>query len=177
MNVIMEKEKGKYPEKKITPAALLYYQMKDPLVEKAFDDETIQENILKELRPNGLVNASPDVVAHLDRELDKQSNVIPVTKNKDGSFSKQSSVLPEEEFFLLTKYADGKARELGNEILKGNVEIAPYELDKHTGCDYCPYRGICGFDEKIPGYKYRKLGKESKTEVINKIAEEVQRWE
>ena len=177
LNAIMEKEKGKYPDKKITPAAMLYYQMKDPLVDKEADEDLALQKILKELRPNGIVNASPEVIGHLDRELEKQSNVIPVTKNKDGSLSKQSSVLSEEEFLLLAKYADGKAKELGDEILKGNVEIAPYELGKRTGCDYCPYHGICGFDERIPGYRYRKLEEESKTELLNRIAKEVQCWE
>ncbi len=174
LNAVMEKEHKKYPDKKITPAAILYYQMKDPMVEPDIDETAIEQNILKELRPNGVVNASMDVVEHLDRTLEKQSNVIPVSLNKDGTFSKQSSVLSEEELLLLTQYAEAKAKEVGEEILQGNIKISPYEMDKRTGCDYCPYHGICGFDQRIPGYRYRKLGKVSKTEVIQKMAEEVQ---
>ena len=151
--------------------------MNDPLVEKEEFMDQIDQKILKELRPNGVVNESPEVIAHLDRTLEKQSNVIPVTKNKDGSISKQSSVLSEEKLRLITSYADGKATQLGSEILRGNVEISPYEMDKRTGCDYCPYHGICGFDERIPGYKYRKIGKESKEDILNKMEQEVQRWE
>ncbi len=174
LQAVMEKEGQKYPDKKITPAAILYYQMKDPLVEPDRDEASIEEKILKELRPNGLVNASMEVVEHLDRTLEKQSYVIPVSLNKDGSFSKQSSVLSEEELLLLTKYAQVKAKKVGEEILQGNIEIAPYEMEKRTGCDYCPYHGICGFDQRIPGYHYKKIGKESKTEVLAQIAEEVQ---
>ena len=177
LNAVIEKEKGKYPDKKITPAALFYYQMSDPLVEKEALEDQIELKILKELRPNGVVNESPEVIAHLDRSLEKQSNVIPVTKNKDGSLSKQSSVLSEEKLRVLSAYADGKAKQLGSEILNGNVEITPYEMDKRTGCDYCPYHGICGFDERIPGYKYRKIGKESKEDILNKMEQEVQSWE
>lgn len=177
LNAVMEREHEKFPEKKITPAALLYYQMKDPLIEKENGVEEIEQKLLKELRPNGVVNASPEVIAHLDRTIEKQSSVIPVAKNKDGSLSKQSSILTEENLTLLTAYADEKARQIGNEILNGNVDAAPYELDKRTGCDYCPYHGICGFDERIPGYKYKKLGKESKEEILNKMEQEVQHWE
>lgn len=177
LNAVMDREKSRYPEKKITPAALLYYQMQDPLVDKEEGEEAVQQSILKELRPNGVVNDSLDVIAHLDRGLEKQSHVIPVAKNKDGSLSKTSSVLSEEQLMLISKYADGKAKELGLEILEGRVEAAPYELDKKTGCDYCPYHGICGFDERIPGYKYRKLEKEDKNEILMNMEEEVQCWE
>ena len=177
LNAVLEREKGRYPEKKITPAALLYYQMKDPLVDKEEGETAIEQSILKELRPNGVVNESPEVIEHLDRYLEKQSSVIPVTKNKDGSLSKASSVLSEEQMELITEYAGKKAKELGSQILKGHVEVAPYELDKRTGCDYCPYHGICGFDERISGYEYRKLEKEEKIDLLEKMAEEVQQWE
>ena len=177
LEAVMEKEKGKYPDKKITPAALLYYQMKDPLVDKEDGEEAVEKSILKELRPNGVVNEAPDVIEHLDRGLEKQSSVIPVTKNKDGSLSKVSSVLSEEQLELVTKYAAGKAKEIGAKILVGHVEVEPYELEKHTACDYCPYHGICGFDERIPGYGYRKLEKEEKVDILEKMAEEVKQWE
>ena len=177
MNAVMEKEQGRFPEKNIRPAALLYYQMKDPLVEKEEAKSESEQKLLKELRPNGVVNDAPEVIAHLDREVEKQSSVIPITKNKDGSLSKQSSALSEEKLRLITSYANEKAKKLGTEILKGNVDIAPYEMEKHTGCDYCPYHGVCGFDERIPGYQYRKIGKESKEEILSKMEQEVQSWE
>ena len=177
MNAVIEREKGKYPDKKITPAALLYYQMKDPLVEKEDGKSDSEQKLLKELRPNGVVNASPEVIEHLDRDVEKQSSVIPITKNKDGSLSKQSSVLSEEQLQVIAKYADAKAKELGSEILSGKADIAPYEMENHTGCDYCPYHGVCGFDERIPGYRYRKIGKESKEEILRNMEQEVQSWE
>lgn len=176
MNAAMEREMERHPDKKITPAALLYYQMKDPLVEEK-RTETLETTILKELCPNGVVNASPEAVLHLDREFEKKSEVIPVAKNKDGSYSKQSSILSEENLLLLTKYAGEKAKQIGSEIMNGNTEISPYEMDNRTSCDYCPYHGICGFDEKISGYKYRKIGKENKEEILAKMEQEVQQWE
>ena len=45
----------------------------------------------------------------------------------------------------------------------------------------CPYRDICGFDEQIEGYEYRKLEKLPKEIVMEKIMakleEENQTWE
>ena len=46
--------------------------------------EEIEAGILKKLRMNGLVNSSLDVIRHLDREIEKESDVIPVAL-KDGS--------------------------------------------------------------------------------------------
>ena len=37
------------------------------------------------------------------------------------------------------------------------MEINPYQMKKRTACDYCEYRGVCGFDERIPGYHFRNL--------------------
>ena len=41
--------------------------------------------------------------------------------------------------------------------MDGETAVNPYRLRKRTACDYCSYRGICGFDEKKPGYEYRSL--------------------
>ena len=41
-------------------------------------DEEIEAGILRKLRMNGLVNSSLDVIRHMDREIEKESDVIPV---------------------------------------------------------------------------------------------------
>ena len=46
-------------------------------------DEEIEAGILRKLRMNGLVNSSLDVIRHMDREIEKESDVIPVAL-KDG---------------------------------------------------------------------------------------------
>lgn len=33
----------------------------------------------------------------------------------------------------------------------------PYKQGTRTGCDYCPYHAVCGFDKKTSGFGYRKL--------------------
>ncbi len=45
--------------------------------------EEIEKQILKQLRMNGLVNSDLDVIHHLDRDIQKESDVIPVAI-KDG---------------------------------------------------------------------------------------------
>ena len=170
MNAAMDMEKKGHPDKKVIPAGLFYYRLQDPIIDKGQD-------LLKELKPDGMVNRSEEVIFHLERDLVGKSDIIPVARNKDGSLSKTSKVLSEEEFELISKFAKEKAVQVGTEILNGDVSVSPYEMNGHTGCDYCPYKGICGFDEKIPGYDYRNFGKLDKEEALLKMREEAATWE
>ena len=56
----------------------------------------------------------------------------------------------------------------------GEVQAAPYELGDATGCDYCACRDICGFDQRIEGYRFRKLEKYTLEEAVEKMKEHVE---
>ncbi len=159
-------------EKEVVPAAVFYYRMQDPFVEKEPDDQALEGKMLKELRLDGLVNADENVITHLERDLSGNSNLIPVGRNKDGTLSKSSRVLPPEDFGLFLSYAKKKEQELKAQMEEGHAEAAPYELNGSTGCDYCAYHGICGFDPRLEGYGYRNLENYSKEEVMEHIREE-----
>ena len=51
-------------------------------------------------------------------------------------------------------------------ILNGEAGALPYKRGQESGCDYCPYRHVCGFDVKIPGYEYRDIGTMGKEEAM-----------
>lgn len=173
MNAALELEKKKHPNKEIIPAGFFYYQMKDPIVAKT-DAEQAEEDILKELRPDGLVNSDPEVLKHLDHTGSKNSMTAPFGRNKDGSISKTSRAASNEEFRLLSYYTRKKTEELKDEILNGNAGKEPFELGTRTGCDYCPYHTICGFDEKIDGCDYRSLVSQKREEIFRMIAIELE---
>ena len=66
--------------------------------------EEIEKQILKQLRMNGLVNSDLEVIHHLDREIQKESDVIPVAV-KDGYVQEaKSSVAGEERFQALRRF-------------------------------------------------------------------------
>lgn len=161
----------KNTDKKIAPAGIFYYNIDDPMVEGEPGDtpEIIEARIKEKLRMNGLVNGKEEVINLLDSQFEKKSDVIPVTKNKDGSLSKASKVVEEQDFELLMDYVNRKITTLGKGILQGDVRIKPYEMDKRTACDYCNFKGVCGFDKKIPGFGYRKLPKFSEEEVLERM--------
>lgn len=177
MNAALDMESKRHRGKTVIPAGIFYYQIQDPLVGKEEDEEKLEQSILKELRLDGLVNAEEAAVKHLDSDISAHSLVVPVGQNKDGSLSKASKTVSREEFDMLSKYALRQMKKIGTRILEGETEIAPYELGNQTGCDYCPYQGVCGFEEKIPGFEYRRLAKLKKEEVLRKMREEEASWE
>jgi ATP-dependent helicase/nuclease subunit B len=175
MNAAMEIETKKHPEKEVVPAALLYYHVDDPLVESSGEmtPEEISAGLLQKLRMNGVVNADLNIVEMLDHYMGDKSDVIPVEKKKDGTFSARSSIMSSEELQVISSYVKAKIKKIGQEILSGHKEINPYEKGMAGACTYCAYKNVCGFDPAIPGYKKRVLEDPSQEEVLYKMKEEI----
>lgn len=177
LNEAMEMSRQESGGKQVIPAGLLYYRVQDPIVDKTEDETALENEFLKELRPDGMVLNTPELLAHLDKELEQVSQVIPVTKNKNGSLAKASKVLSEEDFALISEFTGHQVRKVGKQILEGEAAIFPYQLDGKTGCQYCLYHGVCGFDEKLDGYAYRELEKCKAEEALEKMRKEAETWE
>ena len=160
MNVATEIQKKNHPDKEIIPAAMLYYHVSDPMLksEEELSPEQINDQLLKELRTNGLVNDSEEVIQLLDTGFDTKSSVIPVERKKDGSLSARSSVVSRQDYETISNYVQYKIQQFGTEILRGNIAVNPCEQGNADSCTYCTFREICSFDGKIPGYEKRKPG-------------------
>lgn len=176
MNAALEMEKKKNPDKEVVPAALLYYHVADPAIEvkEELDTEELNAKLIESLRTNGIINGNEQIVHRLDTQLEQSSDVIPVERKKDGSFSARSSVLSGEELQTISSYVNKKVKEIGKEILAGDIEVNPYASGSREACTYCSYQNICGFDPTISGYKKRKLqeiGKDEIMQVINQAVE------
>lgn len=174
MNAALETEKRRFPDKELIPAGIFYYRIQDPVVDRSDSDADVEKRILKELRLDGLINGERASVAHLERGLEGTSLLIPAGRNKDGSLSKNSRVLPGEYFRTVLSYAEQKEKQIRGDIRSGKTEAAPYQLKDATGCDYCPYRDICGFDLRIDGCRFRKLENYSMEEAVAKMKSETE---
>ena len=159
MDAAMELQERRCPEKEIVPAGLFYYNIQDPMVEKTEElrPEEIEAQIKKQLRMNGLVNSDLDVIQRLDRQIEGESDVIPVAVKSGIVQEARSSVASGKRFGYLREYVRGRCKKAGQEILQGNTGLLPYKQGTRTGCDYCPYHAVCGFDRKTAGFGYRKL--------------------
>lgn len=172
MGAALDIEKERHPNRDIIPAGIFYYRMKDPIVDKEKNETLLEEKLLKELKLDGLVNADEAVLEHLEKDLSGTSNFIPVGKNKDGSLSRYSKVLSSEDFSVLLNYTGRKETDLKTRIMNGEAQALPYELGNSTGCDFCSYKNVCGFDSGLDGYEYKKLENLSKEEVVEKMSRE-----
>ena len=174
MNAAVERETKKYPDKEVVPAAMLYYHVYDPVIsaEAEAAPEEINAALLEQLRAGGIVNSDGDIARRLDEEAVAKSDVIPVEYKKDGSLSARSSVLSGEELQEISMFVGRKVRQLGREILDGNIALNPYESGAESACTYCSFQGVCGFDDGMPGCGPRRLKEMDKEEAMARIREE-----
>ncbi|MCD7725045.1 MAG: helicase-exonuclease AddAB subunit AddB [Clostridiales bacterium] len=174
MNAAMETEQRKHPDRKIVPAAMLYYHVTDPMVEDGenLTPEQVNERILQELKMTGMVNENEEAVRLLDAEFTDRSDILPLERKKDGSFSARSSVMKEEELQVVSDYVNHKIRQLGCGILEGTISVNPYEQNGNRACTYCAYNSVCGYDERVEGYHMRKLEKLSPEEALERMKQE-----
>lgn len=172
LDAAMEMEQRRHPDKQVVPAGVFYYNINDPVLDKEGKEteEQIQGRILKQLKMNGLVNSELSAIAHLDHEIETESDVIPVAMKNGIIQEAKSSVAGEKRFGALRQYVRGKLKSEGQEILNGSIGIKPYKQGNKTACDYCPYHAVCGFDLKTEGYGFRKF-KALKSEEIWPVIE------
>ncbi|MCM1123871.1 MAG: helicase-exonuclease AddAB subunit AddB [Eubacterium sp.] len=175
MNAAVEIEQKKHPDKEIVPAAMLYYHIDDPIVEDdgGMTPEQVNAKLLQELKMTGIVNQNDEAVRLLDKEFTDKSEILPLDRKKDGSFSAYSSVIKEEDMQVVSDYVNHKIRQLGNGILNGTISVNPYEQNDSKACTYCAYKSVCGYDSRIEGYGMRKLPKMNADGAIQKMREEL----
>lgn len=157
MEQAMEKVKKERQDKKVIPAAMLYYTVSDPLVKgEKLSSEDIDRLVQKELMMRGLVNYEEDIVTLLDEDMRKSqtnSEVICVSTDKNGDFKSGSEIASTEEFEKMSAYVNRKMREIGTKIRQGDISKNPYKKEGKTGCSFCEYKGVCGFDTRLAGYE------------------------
>lgn len=88
-------------------------------------------------------------------------------KEKQFGNYEKSSLLTNEHFWAVLKFAGNKIKEFGEKILSGKIDITPYKLGKKIACTHCPYKSLCAFDWQINDYS--QIKEVSKTEFLNEL--------
>ena len=113
--------------------------------------------IRSSLRPTGLVLEDDDSISRLDKYFTGKSDVIPVTRSMKGGYTAASHLIDEHKYRELADIAREALCRVAEHILDGDITAQPASLKKGaSACDYCPYKGACGFDPRIPGYSFKK---------------------
>ncbi len=145
----------------VVPAGTYYYHIDDPIV-PAEGGKSSEEEIRRELALKGPTNGAPEVLRITTEDPEKMSMVVKSLElKKDGGFKNYANVLSSREFGELGSFVKNKALALSREMTEGHIPVRPYRLNMETGCSYCPYRSVCGYDDRIDGYKRERLKKKT----------------
>ncbi len=172
-------ESGKDNAQNLSPAAILYSRIDDPIIkaDENKEDEEIREEILKNLKMQGLLIKDSDIIKQMDKSLASgertTSLVIPANLNKDGTLGRYTKGVTNEEFEVIRKYVKNLIKDLCEDMLGGNISIAPYKNKDKNSCTFCNYSSICQFDTTLKDNKYKIINKKSDDEVINTMRGEV----
>lgn len=100
----------------------------------------------KNFQLKGYTLNDEDIFALNDKNLSEPgyaSDVLQVSKNKNGSLSARSNVKTEEELKNIQDTALHIFKETVEKIKDGNNDINPTKIQGMSPCEYCKYKSIC----------------------------------
>ncbi len=164
-NVVLEVLHRQFPEKEIIPAGSLYYGFKVPMIEKKAKDETTKKNIAKVTAMTGLVNEEAPCIQYMGAE-----ELLPVKAQKKGKYpdagvgnqisgteeisealAESEEILNTERYMELLSQVRNTVKELGEDMMKGEIPIRPVKSGRGMPCDFCDYQDVCKLDCKDGG--------------------------
>jgi len=152
------------PDKEVVPAGFMYFQIQDPLVREKGETGSIDQALLEKLQPSGIINGEEEVVELMEKDYIKGSPLLPINGNH----------LSGEDLDALLEFTQVKVNALKEKMKAGEIDVKPYKLKQDTGCRFCRYGNICGFDQEIEGYDYEHFPIIEKRNGIAKMKEELE---
>ena len=160
-------------EEDIMPAGIFYFSLLEQMVkaEKRMTDEEIEEMIRKNFRMKGLIIADVKIIKMNDNTLKSgSSKLVPAALTASGTINeKWTNGVKEEEFKILQDYIYKTIKDISKEILSGNIDLKPYYKKGKTPCEYCEYKGICGFNPRQKSNCYNYIDQKTKDEILEKM--------
>lgn len=157
------------------PGGVFYFKINDPMVTSTvhLSAEQVEALLRKELKMSGLVLLDQEVLKAMDSDFSGQSGeiseIIPVGMTSKGELKADSSVADLKLYQKIMDYTQRKAKEIGDQITEGVIDISPYRKKKTIPCQFCDFKPICRFDPSAKESKYRRIKSLSKEEIIEKI--------
>lgn len=150
---------------KVIPVGVLYMPAAEPSVSvpKGMEKSAAQKEAGKSLRMSGMVLKNSEIIAAM--EAGAQGRFIPAALNKNGEFTRGSSVLEEGELSKVLNYSKRLIATMVQELYRGNVEALP-NLSNQRACRFCPYQAVCAKEYTDKDIVKEKL---SSGEVLEKM--------
>ena len=168
MNEALKRAGKLHPGKEAVSAAMLYYHVDDPIVEGQvkMSPEEVNGKVREALRMKGVINSDGDILEALDTTKSAKSDCVTLDYDSKGGIKSTTNAYDGAQMKLLSDYASYALKTMGARIKKGAIPINPYTSGNTDACTYCAYKDVCGFDEKIPGYTKRNLGKDKDVDYL-----------
>ena len=161
----------------IMPAGILYFSLLEQMVksDKKITEEEIEDEIRKNFKMKGLILADVKIIKLHDKTLTSgTSKIVPAGITASGEVNKKcTSGVSEEEFKVLQDYIYKTIKDISKEILKGKIDLKPYNKKGKTPCQYCSYKSICGFNTKNCDNNYNYIPSKSSDDVILDMKENI----
>jgi ATP-dependent helicase/nuclease subunit B len=130
---------------------MFYFNMDNPFItsDAALTDAEREAAVLKSFKLSGLMTSDLTAVYGMDRHLAAggESPVIPVGINKDGSYRKTAAVSEPAAFTAFFGDVEKRVKALGGRMVSGHVAPEPFRKGTRSGCDFCRFCAVCGFNK------------------------------
>ena len=162
----------------LMPAGILYFSLLEQMVkaDKKKTEDEIEDIIRKNFKMKGLIVADVKVIKMHDNNLEAgHSKLIPAALTTGGDIiNKYTSGVKIEEFKVLQNYIYKTIEDISKEILKGKIELKPYNYKGNTPCSYCAYKGICGFNTKNCDNNYNYINKKTNDDILLNMKKKIE---
>ena len=130
---------GDYYDGSLIPAGVLYMPAAAPAIDgdKLKTDEEAAAFVDGKMAMNGLILNDAELLHHMDRD---GSFIKQGKKPIEGKYS--DTYADKDQMQLVFRHIDNTIREMGLELLGGNVEVKPLK-GITNGCAYCPFDSVC----------------------------------
>ena len=159
------------------PAGILYFSLLEQMVksDKKITEEQIEDEIRKNFKMKGLILADVKIIKLHDKTLNTgSSKIVPAAITASGEVNKKwTSGVCKEDFKVLQDYIYKTIKDISKEILRGRIDLKPYNKKGKTPCDFCSYKAICGFNTKNCGNTYNFIPNKPADEVILDMKKEL----
>ena len=129
---------------KYKPGGAFYFHIDEGCTDVPNEITYNDKELISQYKMDGFALEEGPLLTAIDPD-DKKPRVYKKSGNR---------ILPPEDFNENLSVIMEKVKQMGTEILEGEMAIKPKDIKNIESCTFCPYRGICKFDISISGCKY-----------------------
>lgn len=151
----------------LLPAGVLYTPLAMPTIsaEKNTPTDDIEDKKRKKLKMQGLILEDYEIIDAMEQT--GAGNYIPAKLDKNG-IKKSNFTLNDMQFNAVLDYSSSLIASMTDTLFDGNVEADPLKTNS-LGCNFCPYKSVCGKEYTDKDSKKSDL---DKNEVISLMTQE-----